>query len=212
MGESQSKDLTCSWRSDLLLHLPLESRSQGAVPVNVAQPPWCRSTPLNLSKTCASAAQRAACLVREAQATNVLATRKSRLVCVCSFFGEGVCKVVSPFAQVGSAPTLHIAFCRMAHDLDRPDLVVGKQKPVPDLCAVASGSQGFVLWPIDCRDGAFAVDVQRERIQGELPCHGRCVVFAISGGLPRQNVARDCPIRCRFEVSRIVDRHQEPSP
>ena len=132
--------------------------------------------PLNLSKTCASAAQRAACLAREAQATTVLATRKAGL-CVSPFFREGVCKVVSPFAQVGSSPRLHIALCRMTLDLDCPGLVVGKQKPVPDVCSGALGSQGFMFWPINCCNGTFAVDVERKRIQSELTRHGRSVVW-----------------------------------
>ena len=79
------------------------------------------------------------------------------------------------------------------------------------MCAGALGSQGFVLWTADCRDGTFAVDVQRERIQGCVPRHGRCIIFAISSGLPWQNVARYRSIRCRLEVSHIVDRHHSPA-
>ena len=89
----------------------------------------------------------------------------------------------------------------MTLDLDCPNLVVGNKEPVPDVCVGALGSQSFVLWTVNCRDGTFAVDVQSERIQCDVPGHGRCIIFAISSGLPWQNVARYRPIRCRLEAT-----------
>ena len=110
-----------------------------------------------------------------------------------------------PFAQEGSAPRLHVVLCRVTLDLDR------NQKPVPDVSSGAPSAQSFVLWPIDCRDGTFSVDEQRERTQSDVPCHGCCKVLAISRILPWQNVSRQSPIRCRLEVPQLVDRHRSPA-
>ena len=137
---------------------------------------------------------------------------KSRLVCVCSLSLQRRRRESLPLLKmVGRAPSLHIALCGVALDLDCPDLVVGNQKPVPDVCSRALGSQGFALWPVDRRDGTFAVDVQRERVQSDVPCHGRCVVLAIARCLPWQHVARNSPMRSSFEVPHIVDRHHRPA-
>ena len=68
-----------------------------------------------------------------------------------------------PFEQEGRALLLHVAQGGVVLDVDSPDLVVGAKKPAPDVCAGAPCSQGLALRPVDCRDGTFAVDVQRER-------------------------------------------------
>ena len=144
-GRKPVRNLTCSRRSSLLLPLSLESRSRVPYPWSWRSSPGV--VPLPEPEQNVRFGRPTCHLLGQGSTGNYcLGDSKSRLVCVSPFFREGVCKVVAPFAQVGSSPRLHIALCRMTLDLDCPGLVVGKQKPVPDVCSGALGSQGFNAW------------------------------------------------------------------
>ena len=113
-------------------------------------------------------------------ANNCLGDPKSGLVCVCSFLCKDVGIVVSPFEQVGSAPSSTSRCVAWPLTLTALTSSRGNQKPAPDVCSGAPCTQGSALWPVDRRDGTCAVDVQRERVHGDDACHGSSVVFAIA--------------------------------